>query len=75
MDAEEEEEDPVPHYQGATRGGHVAGAQVRVGGDIRKYDAFNAQMKSDRGYAEFKFDEAGEGGEEGGGEGGDDDLY
>ncbi len=76
VDAEEEEEDPVPFITKAHFEEAMSRARKSVSeADIRKYDAFNAQMKSDRGYAEFKFDEAGEGGEEGGGEGGDDDLY
>lgn len=72
----EEEEDPVPFITKAHFEEAMSRARKSVSeADIRKYDAFQAQMKSDRGYSEFKFDEDGEGeGGEAGGEG-EDDLY
>ena len=60
-----EEVDPVPfitklHFEEAMSRARKSVSEA----DIRKYDAFNAQMKADRGFGEFKFGE--EGGEEGG---------
>jgi len=75
---EGEEVDPVPfitklHFEEAMGRARKSVSEA----DIRKYDAFNAQMKADRGFGDFKFGE-GEGEEGGeGGEGGkeEEDLY
>jgi hypothetical protein len=68
-------EDPVPFITKAHFEEAMSRARRSVSeSDIRKYDAFNQNMKAARGFDDFKFgDEAGaEGGKEGEGE---DDLY